>query len=166
MTGIALPLYDLPAAILDTPDVRTRIHIREGREEVQFHWWQTPAVLPVRFCGGVRLVRWGSRQRAGTPLPYGGWVAEDGCIRPETTAEKGGTGASEGCRRTDLLPGRGRPASISDRGRSDRGRSDRGRSDRGWRLRRHAAAGRRVAPLGHQARLQAGRREQVGGVVE
>jgi hypothetical protein len=77
MTGIALPLYDLPAALLDAPEVRARIHVREGREEVQFHWWQTPPVLPVRSCGGVRLVRWGSKQRTGTPLPYGGWVAED-----------------------------------------------------------------------------------------
>lgn len=58
MTGIALPLYDLPASLLDTPAVQVRRYVREGREEVQFHWWQTPTFLPVRWCGRIQLVRW------------------------------------------------------------------------------------------------------------
>jgi hypothetical protein len=77
MTGIALPLYDLPASLLDTHAVQARRYVREGREEVQFHWWQQPPLLPVRLCGEVRLVRWGSKQRRATRLPFGGWVSED-----------------------------------------------------------------------------------------
>lgn len=77
MTGIALPLYELPAALLDTFEVRDRIHLREERKEVQFHWWHDPPVLPVRLCGQIRLVRWGSKQRRATRLPFGGWVSED-----------------------------------------------------------------------------------------
>lgn len=77
MTGIALPLYDLPAALLDSPEVRSRLYRRSGQEEVQFHWWQQPALLPVRWEGSVRLLRWGSKARRGTSLPYGGWVTED-----------------------------------------------------------------------------------------
>jgi hypothetical protein len=77
LTGIALPLSDLPAALLDDPAVKAREYVREGRPEVRFDWWHEPTLLPVRWCGRVRLVRWGSKARRGTPLPYGGWVAED-----------------------------------------------------------------------------------------
>lgn len=77
MTGIALPLYELPTDLLETPTVRARIHERHGHPEVQFHWWHEPAVLPVRLFGSIRLARWGSKQRTGTPLPFGGWVLED-----------------------------------------------------------------------------------------
>jgi len=77
MTGIALPLYELPTDLLAAPGVRARVHERHGQPELQFHWWQTPTVLPVRLFGRVQLVRWGSKARSGTPLPYGGWVRED-----------------------------------------------------------------------------------------
>ncbi|HVK14723.1 MAG TPA: hypothetical protein VM597_38655 [Gemmataceae bacterium] len=77
MTGIALPLYELPTALLEHPAVRARVHERHGAPEVQFHWWQSPTFLPVRWCGRIQLARWGSKARAGTPLPYGGWVAQD-----------------------------------------------------------------------------------------
>ena len=76
-TGIALPVSELPAGLLDAPDVACRVYDREGRREVQFHWWQAPTVLPVRWDGRFRLLPWGSKQRRGTPLPVGGWVAED-----------------------------------------------------------------------------------------
>ena len=52
-----------------------RMYIREGREEFQFHWWQTPTVLPVRRDGRLEILPWGSKRRRG-PLPYGGWVSE------------------------------------------------------------------------------------------
>jgi hypothetical protein len=77
MTGIALPLSDLPSALHDIPEVRLRRYDRQGRPEVRFHWWHEPALLPVRWCGQVRLLRWGSKQRKGTQLPFGGWVGED-----------------------------------------------------------------------------------------
>jgi hypothetical protein len=69
VTGIALPLYELPTALLDLPTVRDRVHDRHGQPEVQFHWWHEPTFLPVRLCGRIQLVRWGSKARRGTPLP-------------------------------------------------------------------------------------------------
>lgn len=77
-TGIALPLSDVPASLLDTSDVLTRVYLREGQEEVQFHWWHIPALLPVRWEGRIRLMTWGSKQRRGSSLPLGGWVSEVG----------------------------------------------------------------------------------------
>jgi hypothetical protein len=77
VTGIALPLYELPSALLDLPTVKDRVHERHGRPEVQFHWWHQPTLLPVRLYGKIQLLRWGSKARRGTPLPPGGWVSED-----------------------------------------------------------------------------------------
>lgn len=74
MTGIALPLSEVPLDLLDA--VPGRVYDRSGQREVQFHWWHTPAVLPVQWCGRLRLFRWGSKHRRGR-LPYGGWVTED-----------------------------------------------------------------------------------------
>jgi hypothetical protein len=76
-TGIALPLCELPAALLQDPAVTPRIYDRAGHQEVQFHWWQSPTLLPVRWEGRLQLVRWGSKARRATALPYGGWVPED-----------------------------------------------------------------------------------------
>jgi len=53
-----------------------RIHLREGREEYQFHWWQVPTILPVRRDGRLEILPWGSKLRRG-PLPYGGWISLD-----------------------------------------------------------------------------------------
>lgn len=79
-TGIALPLSELPASLLGTPTVTARVYLREGREEVQFHWWQTPTVLPVRWEGQLQFLPWGSKQRRGSTLPLGGWVSEEGIL--------------------------------------------------------------------------------------
>ncbi len=72
-TGLALPLSELPATLLDTPAIEQRRYVREGREEVQFHWWQVPTILPVQWEGQLRLLPWGTRDRRGT-LPVGGWI--------------------------------------------------------------------------------------------
>ena len=53
-----------------------RTYTREDRPELQFHWWQAPALLPVHWDGALRLLRWGSRDRR-SPLPYGGWIARE-----------------------------------------------------------------------------------------
>lgn len=76
-TGIALPRDELPLAMLEDPRIRERIYSREGREEVQFHWWQTPTVLPVRWRGRLQLIAWGSKARRRSPLPVGGWLTEE-----------------------------------------------------------------------------------------
>ena len=44
MTGIAIVPSELPAALL--AQVASRVHNREGRDEVQFHLWQYPADSP------------------------------------------------------------------------------------------------------------------------
>jgi hypothetical protein len=75
-SAIALPTSDLPLDLARRDEVAGRLHLREGREEFQFHWWQEPTVLPVRWDGRLALLPWGSKSRRG-PLPHGGWVAED-----------------------------------------------------------------------------------------
>jgi hypothetical protein len=74
MTGLALPLSDLPVELVRSHRLGERVHDREGRAEYQFHWWQVPTVLPVRWDGRLEILSWGSRYRRG-PLPYGGWVS-------------------------------------------------------------------------------------------
>lgn len=75
MTGFALTTAELPAAVLD--GLAARVHRRAGAEEVQFHWWQEPALLPVRWDGALRLLRWGCKDRR-SRLPLGGWLTEEG----------------------------------------------------------------------------------------
>jgi hypothetical protein len=72
--AIAITPSELPAELVRR--LADRVHTREGREEIQFHWWQTPTILPVRREGKLELVPWGSKSRRG-PLPYGGWVSRD-----------------------------------------------------------------------------------------
>lgn len=73
-TAIAIVLSDLPAELLD--GLGKRIYTREGRQEVQFHWWQDPPLLPVRWEGSLRLCRWGNNDRR-SRLPFGGWLSRD-----------------------------------------------------------------------------------------
>jgi len=84
-TGIALPLSDLPVAVVQRHRLAERVYDREGRPEYQFHWWATPTMLPVRWDGKLDILPWGSKARRG-PLPYGGWVSRehvaDGSLRP------------------------------------------------------------------------------------
>jgi hypothetical protein len=80
-TGITLALSELPTQLIAAHRLIDRIYDREGRPEFQFHWWQTPSLLPVRRNGRVEILPWGSKSRRG-PLPSGGWVTlasvEDG----------------------------------------------------------------------------------------
>lgn len=73
-TGIALSLSEAPADLVG--GLAPRRYRREDRDEFQFHWWQVPALLPVRWDGSFQLLRWGSRERR-SPLPYGGWISLD-----------------------------------------------------------------------------------------
>jgi hypothetical protein len=75
-TAIALPASELPVDLVRRHRLTERAYVREGREEFQFHWWQVPTVLPVRWEGQLELLPWGSKLRR-SPLPYGGWLAED-----------------------------------------------------------------------------------------
>ena len=73
-TAIALTVSELPIEL--RLRLAERIYSRDGREEYQFHWWQTPTILPVQRDGKLELLTWGSKSRSG-PLPYGGWVFEE-----------------------------------------------------------------------------------------
>ncbi|MDB5308840.1 MAG: hypothetical protein JWO38_3042 [Gemmataceae bacterium] len=75
-TGIALASSELPVELTRLHRLTERVYDREGREEVQFHWWQVPTVLPVRRNGRLQILPWGTKYRRG-PLPYGGWVSLD-----------------------------------------------------------------------------------------
>ena len=73
-SAIALPPSELPDELVR--QLAGRFHTRGGRNEIRFHWWQTPTILPVRREGKLELLQWGSKSRYG-PLPYGGWISAD-----------------------------------------------------------------------------------------
>ncbi len=74
-TGIAIALGELPSAFGGDGRVADRLYQREGRDELQFHWWQTPAHLPVQWEGALQLLPWGSRNRRGGCLTAAGFRA-------------------------------------------------------------------------------------------
>ena len=76
MTGIALVLSEIPESLIESHGLAERVYDRGGQREVQFHWWQEPTVLPVRWDGRLQVVRWGSKSRRGR-LPYGGCVSAE-----------------------------------------------------------------------------------------
>jgi hypothetical protein len=73
-TGIAIVLSEFPSDLLI--GLGSRLYVREGRQEIQFHWWQEPLLLPVRWAGSLRLCRWGNRNRR-SRLPFGGWLSRE-----------------------------------------------------------------------------------------
>ena len=75
LDAIALPLSEVPVALCDEHGLARRVHARDGLTELQFHWWQDPALLPVRFDGRLRILPWGCKQRRGSRFPLGGWAA-------------------------------------------------------------------------------------------
>ena len=75
-TAIAIARSELPIELVARHRLAERVHVRAGVEEFQFHWWQVPTILPVRWDGKLDVVPWGSKARRG-PLPYGGWIAEE-----------------------------------------------------------------------------------------
>ena len=72
--AIAITTSELPVTLVAQHRLAERVYEREGRQEYQFHWWQTPAILPVRREGKLEIVIWGSKSRR-SPLPYGGWLS-------------------------------------------------------------------------------------------
>jgi hypothetical protein len=73
-TAIAISISELPVELVRRHRLAERVHVREGRQEFRFQWWEVPTVLPVRREGRLELMPWGSKLRRG-PLPYGGWIA-------------------------------------------------------------------------------------------
>jgi hypothetical protein len=87
-TGIAITLSEVPAPLVE--EMPERLYTRAGKQELQFHWWKTPTVLPVRWDGSLQLLQWGCKSRR-SPLPYGGWIdreqLEAGLIAPARPEE-------------------------------------------------------------------------------
>ena len=80
-TGIAITLSEVPAPLVEV--LPGNIHTRGPQQELQFHWRQSPSLLPVWWEGSIQLLRWGNKNRR-SPLPYGGWIdrerIETGCL--------------------------------------------------------------------------------------
>jgi hypothetical protein len=74
-TGIAISIGEFPASLAADVRLADRLYKRETREEYQFHWWQSPSVLPVQWNGRVQLIQWGSKSRK-SPLPFGPWISQ------------------------------------------------------------------------------------------
>jgi hypothetical protein len=74
-TGIALAISELPTLLIGANGLVDRVYDREGRPEFQFHWWQSPTILPVRRNGRMEILTWGSKARRGS-LPSGGWISQ------------------------------------------------------------------------------------------
>ena len=68
MIVIALVASELPVHLLS--EITDRLHDRAGCLEARFDWYHDPALLPVKWDGSVRLLRWGCRGRR-SPLPVG-----------------------------------------------------------------------------------------------
>lgn len=75
-TAIALLTSELPLNLPEGTVRAERLHARENREEFQFHWWQIPSILPVRWDGKLKVLPWGSKSRFGA-LPSGGWIPKE-----------------------------------------------------------------------------------------
>lgn len=74
-TGIALAFGELPVVLSADARLASRLYQREGRDEVQFHWWQQPPLLPVQWDGALHLMPWGNKSRK-SRLPLGGWISQ------------------------------------------------------------------------------------------
>jgi hypothetical protein len=55
-TGIDIVTSELPVALTADRRLADRIYKRGTLEEVQFHWWQTPTLIPVLYDGKVQLM--------------------------------------------------------------------------------------------------------------
>src|SRR5262245_41841028 len=80
--GIALALSEIPVPLFEQHQLEQRVHKRGGELEVQFLYWHTPRVLPVRYGGQLILARWGVTRAEKSVLPCTGWTWQ-------TTVESG-----------------------------------------------------------------------------
>jgi hypothetical protein len=74
MTGIALTLSEIPIDLIETHNLRRRVHDRGGESEVRFLWRHHPCVLPVWSEGQLIIARWGCRRGETKVLPITGWA--------------------------------------------------------------------------------------------
>ncbi|WP_020472433.1 hypothetical protein [Zavarzinella formosa] len=73
-SAVSLDLSSIPKHIFDEHDLLSRVYDRGGNQpEIQFAITDPEPLLPVLDGGVFRLMRWGSRDRAGR-LPTTGWT--------------------------------------------------------------------------------------------
>jgi hypothetical protein len=101
-TGIALTLSEAPVALVERHGLADRVYDRGGVRELQFHLWQAPALLPVRWEGQLHVLPWGAKERRG-PRPSGGWVTTEqieagsfAALRPEDVVIPANLGHHQG----------------------------------------------------------------------
>src|SRR5262245_48303120 len=73
-SGIALPLSEIPAALIEQHKLAERVHVRGGEAECRFLYWVSPRLLPVRHQGRLTLASWGLPRGAKSALPLTGWT--------------------------------------------------------------------------------------------
>lgn len=79
-TGIANLADELPDELRDRPELRHRLHTRNGvLREYRFLWADRQPLLPVWHEGGMHLMCWGSRDRRSL-LPCSGLTWEQSLI--------------------------------------------------------------------------------------
>ena len=73
LTGLALPLSELPLDLIALHGLARLIHERGGEREVQF-LFAAERLLPVRHDGQLIIARWGTRRGECRRLPLSGWT--------------------------------------------------------------------------------------------
>ena len=78
LTGIALPLSEIPHDLIVPHNLGPRVHARDGKLEVQFLFRHAERVLPFLQDGQLRIARWGNRRGERSPALLWLDVALDG----------------------------------------------------------------------------------------
>jgi hypothetical protein len=74
LTGIALPLANVPLSLIERHNLTRRLHDRGGKHEVWFLFQDVERVLLVLHDGQLQIMRWGTRRGESRVLPLAGWV--------------------------------------------------------------------------------------------
>jgi hypothetical protein len=74
LTGVALPLSEIPHDLIVPHNLGPRVHARDGKLEVQFLFRHADRVLPYLLDGQLRIARWGNRRGESRHLPCSGWT--------------------------------------------------------------------------------------------
>jgi hypothetical protein len=74
LTGVALPLSEIPHDLIVPLNLGPRVHTRDGKPEAQFLFRYGERVLPFLQDDQLRIARWGTRRGESRALPMGGWT--------------------------------------------------------------------------------------------
>jgi len=74
LTGVALPLSEIPLDLIAPHNIGPRVHARDGKLEVQFLFCHVARILPFIQDGQLRIARWGNRRGESRHLPCSGWT--------------------------------------------------------------------------------------------